>query len=53
MNLSAGGTVTLIGTCVSLTYPYKWEFNNVASVFGLTPSGPSTITVRAGTLNEN
>jgi hypothetical protein len=48
-----GGTVDLIGTCVTITYPYKWEFNNVASSLGWTGSGPSTITVLAGALNEN
>ena len=47
------GTLNLIGTCVTITYPYKWEFNNVASSLGWTGSGPSTIVVKAGALNEN
>jgi hypothetical protein len=47
------GTVTLIGTCVTITYPYKWEFNNVASSLGWTGSGPSTMTEQAGAFNEN
>lgn len=46
-------TVDLVGTCVTIIYPYKWEFNNVASSFGWTGSGPSTITVLAGAMNEN
>jgi TadE-like protein len=50
---TSGGTVDLIGTCVTITYPYKWEFNNVASTLGWTGSGPSTMTVLAGALNEN
>ncbi len=50
---TSGGTVELIGTCVTITYPYKWEFNNVASSLGWTGSGPSTIVVKAGALNEN
>jgi len=50
---TSGGTVDLIGTCVTITYPYKWEFNNVASSLGWTGSGPSTIIVKAGALNEN
>jgi Flp pilus assembly protein TadG len=50
---TSGGTVDLIGTCITITYPYKWEFNNVASSLGWTGSGPSTITVLAGALNEN
>jgi hypothetical protein len=47
------GTLYLIGTCITITYPYKWEFNNVASSLGWTGSGPSTMTVKAGALNEN
>jgi hypothetical protein len=47
------GTLNLIGTCITLSYAYKWEFNNVASAFGWTASGPSTITVLAGAFNEN
>ena len=47
------GTINLVGTCVTITYAYKWQFNNVASAFGWTASGPSTIAVTAGTLNEN
>jgi len=50
---TSNGTVDLIGTCVTITYPYKWEFNNVASSLGWTGSGPSTITVLAGAMNEN
>lgn len=47
------GTVNLIGTCITITYAYRWEFNNVASSLGWTASGPSTITTTAGALNEN
>lgn len=50
---TSNATIDLIGTCVTITYPYKWEFNNVASSLGWTGSGPSTITVLAGALNEN
>jgi hypothetical protein len=46
-------TVDLVGTCVTITYPYKWEFNNIASSLGWTGSGPSSIVVKAGALNEN
>lgn len=46
-------TVNLIGTCVTLSYAYKWQFNNVASSLGWTGSGPSTLTVTAGAYNEN
>jgi Flp pilus assembly protein TadG len=47
------GTLNLIGTCVTITYAYKWQFNNVASTFGWTGSGPSILTVTAGAFNEN
>jgi hypothetical protein len=47
------GTLYLIGTCITITYAYKWEFNSVANSLGWTASGPSTLTVTAGALNEN
>jgi Flp pilus assembly protein TadG len=50
---TTAGTLNLIGTCVTITYAYKWEFNNVASVFGWSGAGPSTITTQAGAFNEN
>jgi hypothetical protein len=43
----------MIGTCVTLTYAYKWQFNNVASTLGWTGSGPSNLTALAGSFNEN
>ncbi len=50
---STSSTVNLIGTCVTITYAYKWEFNNVASTLGWTGSGPSNLTALAGAYNEN
>ncbi len=50
---SSAGTVNLIGTCITLTYAYKWEFNNVASTLGWTGSGPSNLSAYAGAFNEN
>jgi Flp pilus assembly protein TadG len=47
------GTLYLIGTCITITYAYKWEFNSVANSMGWTASGPSTLTVTAGAFNEN
>jgi TadE-like protein len=52
MNTSAG-TVNIIGTCIEIDYPYKWEYNSVASSLGYTASGQSTIVVKAGAFNEN
>ena len=45
--------VYLIGTCVKVTYAYKWQFNSVS---GLMPGkflGPATITTTAEAFNEN
>lgn len=50
---TTAGTLNLVGTCVTMTYAYKWEFNNVASVFGWSGAGPSNITVQAAAFNEN
>jgi hypothetical protein len=47
------GTLYLIGTCITITYAYKWEFNNVANSLGWTASGPNTLTVTAVAFNEN
>ena len=47
------GTLNLIGTCITITYAYKWQFNSVASTFGWTGAGTSSMTARAGALNEN
>jgi len=50
---SGPGTLDLIGTCITITYAYKWEFNNVANSLGWTASGPNTLTVTAVAFNEN
>jgi Flp pilus assembly protein TadG len=45
--------VYLIGTCVTVTYAYKWQFNSVS---GLMPGkflGPATITTTSDAFNEN
>jgi len=47
------GTLNLVGTCITITYTYKWQFNNVASNFGWTGLGTSSLTAKAGALNEN
>lgn len=48
-----GSTLNLIGTCVTITYAYKWEFYSVATSLGWAGSGPSTLTATAGAFNEN
>jgi Flp pilus assembly protein TadG len=45
--------VRLIGTCVTITYAYKWQFGNVAGLFGGTFTGPSNLTTTATAFNEN
>jgi Flp pilus assembly protein TadG len=47
------GTLNLIGTCITITYTYKWQFNNIASNFGWTGLGTSSLTAKAQALNEN
>lgn len=46
-------TVNLIGTCVGISYAYKWQFNSVAGLVGGTFAGPSNLTTAATAFNEN
>ena len=48
-----GNTLNLIGTCITITYAYKWQFNNVASTFGWAGAATSSLTAKAGAFNEN
>jgi len=48
-----GNSVNLVGTCVTLLYPYKWQYSSVAGVLGLTFIGPTSITTSASAFNEN
>jgi Flp pilus assembly protein TadG len=50
---SGGNTVRLIETRVTITYAYKWQFNNVAGLLGQTFTGPSNLTTTATAFNEN
>jgi len=45
-------TVDIVGTCITLLYPYAWQFSSVASLFG-SFTGPTTIQTTASALNEN
>ncbi len=49
----AGVTVNEIATCVTLQYPYKWQYNNVAGLLGMRFTGPANITTSATAFNEN
>jgi Flp pilus assembly protein TadG len=48
-----GNTVNLVTTCVTIQYPYKWQFNRVASLVGRNFTGPTTLTTTAAAFNEN
>jgi Flp pilus assembly protein TadG len=45
--------LNLIGTCVTVTYAYKWQFNNVSGLVGTRVVGPTTLTTAAEAFNEN
>jgi Flp pilus assembly protein TadG len=45
--------VNLVGTCVTIQYPYKWQFNRVASLVGGAYKGPSSLATTAVAFNEN
>lgn len=43
----------VISTCVSIQYPYPWQFGKVTSLLGRTTTLPNTITAEAVAMNEN
>jgi hypothetical protein len=45
--------IYLIGTNVTISYAYKWQFNSVGGLVGTTFLGPSTIKTAAEAFNEN
>jgi Flp pilus assembly protein TadG len=47
-----GVTVNLISTCVTILYPYTWQFTGVAGLFS-SFTGPTGITTTATAFNEN
>ncbi len=48
-----GNTVNLVGTCVTIQYPYKWQYSSVTGLLGITFVGPTGITTTASAFNEN
>ena len=46
------GPVDLVGTCVTLVYPYVWQFSSVAGLFSRF-TGPSQISTAASAFDEN
>jgi Flp pilus assembly protein TadG len=49
----SGNTVNLVGTCVTILYPYKWQYSSVTGLLGITFIGPTGITTTATAFNEN
>ena len=52
---SSGNTVNVVGTCVSITYAYKWRFNSAITLLvpGATYAGISHLNTTAVAFNEN
>jgi Flp pilus assembly protein TadG len=50
--VNPGSQTAIIGTCVSITYGYQWSFGRAASLWGLSPVLPATITASAVAMNE-
>lgn len=48
-----GNPVNLIGTCVTILYPYKWQYSSVIGLLGITFIGPTGMTTTATAFNEN
>jgi Flp pilus assembly protein TadG len=48
-----GGQTAVIGTCVSIQYPYRWRFGRVASLLGSAVALPTEISATAVAMNEN
>jgi len=47
-----GKTVYMVQTCVTIQYPYVWQFSSVAGLFS-NFTGPTNITTSATAFNEN
>jgi Flp pilus assembly protein TadG len=46
-------TGNVVSTCVTIQYPYKWQYNNAASLLGISFTGPTSIKTTAASFNEN
>lgn len=45
--------VNIVGTCVTIQYPYQWEYGKVSSLLGSTLTLPTTVNATAAAFNEN
>jgi Flp pilus assembly protein TadG len=50
---TAENGINLIGTCVTINYAYKWQFNSVSRLMPGNFLAPTTITTTAAAFNEN
>jgi Flp pilus assembly protein TadG len=50
---SPGSGINVVGTCVSVQYAYRWRFDRVITLLGLSNSLPGSLTTVAVTMNEN
>jgi hypothetical protein len=49
----ANNRTAVVATCVSIQYPYAWQFGRVSSLLGATTTLPATISATAVEMNEN
>lgn len=49
---SGQSNIYMVNTCVTIVYPYTWQFNSISSFFGGF-LGPTTIKTMATTFNQN
>jgi len=50
---SPGSQIAVVGTCVSIQYPYPWKFGRAASLIGSTDTLPTQITAVGVSMNED
>jgi len=50
---SPGARTAILGTCVSIQYPYPWKFGRAASLIGSTDTLPTQITAIGVSMNED
>ena len=51
--LAPGPQTSVIATCVSIQYPYQWQFGRVSSLLGSNAVLPTSLTAVAVVANEN
>jgi Flp pilus assembly protein TadG len=50
---TGGSQPAVVATCVSISYPYQWQFGHAASLLGANTFLPPNITAIAVAMNEN